>query len=123
MITDMVTTPVKKKGRIIFGVGAGLLTMVIRAMNQVEQHPDWEKLVKRARIYLVAVLVGVNALRVGEAVDVVAEQRGQFAPRADDGVALPAHAATAPVSVRTSDRSAWPRWLREIGRASVRERV
>lgn len=36
-----------------------LLTMAIRAMNQVEQHPDWEKLVKRARIYLVAVLVGV----------------------------------------------------------------
>lgn len=30
MVTDMVTTPVTKKGRIIFGVGAGLLTMVIR---------------------------------------------------------------------------------------------
>ncbi len=30
MITDMVTTPVTKKGRIIFGIGAGLLTMVIR---------------------------------------------------------------------------------------------
>lgn len=30
MVTDMVTTPVTRKGRIIFGVGAGLLTMVIR---------------------------------------------------------------------------------------------
>ncbi len=30
MITDMVTTPVTKKGRVIFGIGAGLLTMVIR---------------------------------------------------------------------------------------------
>ncbi len=30
MVTDMVTTPVTKKGRIIFGIGAGLLTMVIR---------------------------------------------------------------------------------------------
>lgn len=30
MVTDMVTTPVTGKGRIIFGVGAGLLTMVIR---------------------------------------------------------------------------------------------
>jgi electron transport complex protein RnfD len=30
MVTDLVTTPVTKKGRIIFGIGAGLLTMVIR---------------------------------------------------------------------------------------------
>jgi len=30
MISDMVTTPVTKKGRIIFGIGAGLITMVIR---------------------------------------------------------------------------------------------
>ncbi|MCD4847253.1 MAG: RnfABCDGE type electron transport complex subunit D [Candidatus Aegiribacteria sp.] len=30
MVSDMVTTPVTPKGRIIFGVGAGLLTMVIR---------------------------------------------------------------------------------------------
>ncbi len=30
MVTDMVTTPVTKRGRVIFGVGAGLLTMVIR---------------------------------------------------------------------------------------------
>ncbi len=30
MVTDMVTTPVTKKGRIIFGIGAGLITMVIR---------------------------------------------------------------------------------------------
>lgn len=30
MVTDMVTTPVTRNGRIIFGVGAGLLTMVIR---------------------------------------------------------------------------------------------
>ncbi len=36
-----------------------LLVLVVRAMNQVSQHPDWEKLVKRARIYLVTVLVGV----------------------------------------------------------------
>jgi len=30
MVSDMVTTPVTPKGRIIFGIGAGLLTMVIR---------------------------------------------------------------------------------------------
>jgi len=30
MVTDLVTTPVTKKGRVIFGIGAGLLTMVIR---------------------------------------------------------------------------------------------
>ncbi|PIE51646.1 electron transporter RnfD [Candidatus Fermentibacteria bacterium] len=30
MISDMVTTPVTRKGRIIFGIGAGFLTMVIR---------------------------------------------------------------------------------------------
>ena len=30
MVTDMVTTPVTRKGRLIFGVGAGLLTMIIR---------------------------------------------------------------------------------------------
>ncbi|MBD3277502.1 MAG: hypothetical protein GF388_04305, partial [Candidatus Aegiribacteria sp.] len=30
MVSDMVTTPVTPKGRIIFGVGAGLITMVIR---------------------------------------------------------------------------------------------
>lgn len=30
MVSDMVTTPVTPRGRIIFGVGAGLLTMVIR---------------------------------------------------------------------------------------------
>lgn len=30
MATDMVTTPVTKKGRIIFGVGAGLLAAIIR---------------------------------------------------------------------------------------------
>ena len=30
MITDMVTTPVTRKGRIIFGIGAGLITMIIR---------------------------------------------------------------------------------------------
>ena len=30
MVSDMVTTPVTPRGRIIFGIGAGLLTMVIR---------------------------------------------------------------------------------------------
>ena len=30
MVSDMVTTPVTPKGRIIFGIGAGLITMVIR---------------------------------------------------------------------------------------------
>lgn len=30
MVTDMVTTPVTRRGRLIFGVGAGLLTMIIR---------------------------------------------------------------------------------------------
>jgi electron transport complex protein RnfD len=30
MVTDMVTTPVSPTGRVIFGVGAGLITMVIR---------------------------------------------------------------------------------------------
>jgi electron transport complex protein RnfD len=30
MVTDMVTTPVTPKGRIIFGIGAGLITMIIR---------------------------------------------------------------------------------------------
>ncbi len=30
MVSDMVTTPVTPKGRIVFGVGAGLITMVIR---------------------------------------------------------------------------------------------
>lgn len=30
MVSDMVTTPVTPKGRIIFGLGAGLITMVIR---------------------------------------------------------------------------------------------
>lgn len=30
MVSDMVTTPVTRKGRIIFGIGAGLITMVIR---------------------------------------------------------------------------------------------
>lgn len=36
-----------------------LLTMVIRAMSEVDQHPAWEKRVKQARMYLVAVLLGV----------------------------------------------------------------
>ena len=30
MATDMVTTPVTTKGRVIFGIGCGLLTMLIR---------------------------------------------------------------------------------------------
>ncbi len=30
MATDMVTTPMSKKGQIVFGVGAGLLTIIIR---------------------------------------------------------------------------------------------
>ncbi|MCD4776442.1 MAG: RnfABCDGE type electron transport complex subunit D [Candidatus Aegiribacteria sp.] len=30
MVSDMVTTPVTSRGRIIFGIGAGLITMVIR---------------------------------------------------------------------------------------------
>mgnify|MGYP001152908534 CR=1 FL=1 len=30
MVSDMVTTPVTKTGRIIFGIGAGVITMVIR---------------------------------------------------------------------------------------------
>ncbi len=30
MVSDMVTTPVTPRGRIIFGIGAGLITMVIR---------------------------------------------------------------------------------------------
>jgi len=30
MATDPVTTPISKRGRIIFGVGAGVLVMVIR---------------------------------------------------------------------------------------------
>ncbi|MBR3732870.1 MAG: RnfABCDGE type electron transport complex subunit D [Spirochaetales bacterium] len=30
MATDMVTTPVTRKGRVIFGIGCGLLTMLIR---------------------------------------------------------------------------------------------
>ncbi len=30
MVTDMVTTPVTPRGRIIFGIGAGIITMVIR---------------------------------------------------------------------------------------------
>ena len=30
MVTDMVTTPVSPRGRIIFGFGAGLITMIIR---------------------------------------------------------------------------------------------
>ncbi len=30
MVSDMVTTPVTKRGRIIFGIGAGIITMVIR---------------------------------------------------------------------------------------------
>ena len=33
MATDMVTTPLTKKGGIIFGIGAGLLTCVIRAFG------------------------------------------------------------------------------------------
>lgn len=36
-----------------------LLTAVIRQMNQYSQHPTWEKRIKHARMYLVAVLVGV----------------------------------------------------------------
>jgi len=30
MATDPVTTPITKKGRYVFGIGCGLLTMVIR---------------------------------------------------------------------------------------------
>ncbi|MCB5249693.1 MAG: RnfABCDGE type electron transport complex subunit D, partial [Candidatus Cloacimonetes bacterium] len=30
MATDMVTSPITKKGRIIFGIGAGIITVVIR---------------------------------------------------------------------------------------------
>ncbi|MBD3369455.1 RnfABCDGE type electron transport complex subunit D [Candidatus Fermentibacteria bacterium] len=30
MVSDMVTTPVTPKGRVIFGVGAGLITMIVR---------------------------------------------------------------------------------------------
>ncbi len=33
MATDMVTTPVTKRGRLIFGIGCGLLTMVIRLVG------------------------------------------------------------------------------------------
>lgn len=33
MATDMVTSPVTKKGRLIFGVGCGVLTVVIRLVG------------------------------------------------------------------------------------------
>ena len=33
MATDMVTSPVTKKGRIIFGMGCGILTVVIRLVG------------------------------------------------------------------------------------------
>jgi electron transport complex protein RnfD len=33
MATDMVTSPVTKKGRIIFGIGCGVLTVVIRLVG------------------------------------------------------------------------------------------
>ncbi len=32
MATDMVTTPITRSGLVIFGVGCGLLTMVIRTV-------------------------------------------------------------------------------------------
>nr|HPK40168.1 RnfABCDGE type electron transport complex subunit D [Candidatus Cloacimonadota bacterium] len=33
MATDMVTTPITKNGRMIFGIGAGVLTVVIRLIG------------------------------------------------------------------------------------------
>ena len=33
MATDMVTSPVTKKGKIIFGMGCGILTVVIRLVG------------------------------------------------------------------------------------------
>ena len=33
MATDMVTSPVTKKGRLIFGMGCGILTVVIRLVG------------------------------------------------------------------------------------------
>jgi electron transport complex protein RnfD len=33
MATDMVTSPVTKKGRLIFGMGCGILTVVIRLIG------------------------------------------------------------------------------------------
>lgn len=33
MATDMVTSPVTKRGRVIFGIGCGVLTVVIRLVG------------------------------------------------------------------------------------------
>ena len=33
MVTDPVTTPVTPNGKLVFGIGAGLLTMLIRAFS------------------------------------------------------------------------------------------
>ncbi|MCK4798310.1 MAG: RnfABCDGE type electron transport complex subunit D, partial [Spirochaetes bacterium] len=33
MATDMVTTPITIKGRIIFGVGCGVITMLVRLLG------------------------------------------------------------------------------------------
>ena len=37
MATDMVTTPITTKGRIIFGIGCGIITMLIRFLGSLPE--------------------------------------------------------------------------------------
>jgi Na+-translocating ferredoxin:NAD+ oxidoreductase subunit D len=37
MATDMVTTPVTPKGKLIFGIGCGLITMMIRLWGSMPE--------------------------------------------------------------------------------------
>jgi len=53
MATDMVTSPVSKKGQIIFGLGCGILTAVIRLFGSYPEGVSFAILIMNAVVPLI----------------------------------------------------------------------
>ena len=53
MATDMVTSPITPKGKVIFGIGCGLITMVIRLMGAYPEGVSFSILIMNAFVPLI----------------------------------------------------------------------
>ena len=53
MATDPVTTPVTKKGRVVFGIGCGVLVMIIRYFSGLPEGTMYSILFMNAMVPLI----------------------------------------------------------------------
>ena len=53
MATDYSTSPVTKKGQVVFGIGCGLLTVFIRFFGNMPEGVSYSILVMNATVFLI----------------------------------------------------------------------